>query len=401
MRIIYVSTLCSHRKFHELFKLCKEKPVQQGQKYTSLLVSGIAANDIDVSVLSVYPINRNNSKRLYFKREVEFSDNIRYTYMSFINMKIIKNIAVFLNTIIELLKVLRKNEDAVIIVDGLNTTISFAATISAKLKKVKIISTITDIPFYMHGMEFKQNKLIFLRNNIICRIFNYVTNNSAGFIFLTEYMNEIKKNPSQRSVIIEGVVDSKMVQVANDFSKKYEKKVCIYSGALNEIYGVKNLAKAFVIANVRNSEMRFYGSGDCSTYLSELAKENSSIKFLGVIENNQVVQEQMKATLLFNPRPSNEVYTKYSFPSKNMEYMASGTPLLTTKLPGMPQEYLQYIYLINNETVDGLAEDIQVILSKDPKELHEKGQEAKEFVLKEKNPIVQGMKLINMLKQEN
>ena len=60
------------------------------------------------------------------------------------------------------------------------------------------------------------------------------------------------------------------------------------------------------------------------------------------------------ATLLINPRFSNEEYTKYSFPSKNMEYMASGTPILTTKLPGMPKEYYEYIYLFEEESIEGM-----------------------------------------------
>ena len=62
----------------------------------------------------------------------------------------------------------------------------------------------------------------------------------------------------------------------------------------------------------------------------------------------QGVAEELKATLLVNPRPTTEEFTIYSFPSKNMEYMASGTPLLTTKLPGMPEEYHQYVLAILN-----------------------------------------------------
>ena len=42
-----------------------------------------------------------------------------------------------------------------------------------------------------------------------------------------------------------------------------------------------------------------------------------------LMNHPKIVKEEKKSTLLVNPRFTNEEYTKYSFPSKNMEYMAS------------------------------------------------------------------------------
>lgn len=79
-----------------------------------------------------------------------------------------------------------------------------------------------------------------------------------------------------------------------------------------------------------------------------------------------------KATLLINPRPSNEEFTKYSFPSKNLEYMASGTPLLATDLPGIPAEYKRYEYIIENENIDGIANMFRYVLNLTDAELRKK-----------------------------
>jgi len=49
--------------------------------------------------------------------------------------------------------------------------------------------------------------------------------------------------------------------------------------------------------------------------------------------------------------------------------------------------------LITSRSVDGMSETLTRILSKDKKELHDKGIRAKEFVLKEKNNIVQAEKI--------
>ena len=118
---------------------------------------------------------------------------------------------------------------------------------------------------------------------------------------------------------------------------------------------------------------------------------------MGVASNDVVVAEELRATLLINPRPTNEDYTQYSFPSKNMEYMASGTPVLTTKLPGMPQEYYPYVYLLEDESAEGMAKALKEILSKPAEELSQKGSETKKFVMEQKNNISQAKRLLDML----
>ena len=106
---------------------------------------------------------------------------------------------------------------------------------------------------------------------------------------------------------------------------------------------------------------------------------------------------QMQATLLVNPRPTKQQFTKYSFPSKNIEYMASGTPMLTTILPGMPKEYYDYVFLIKDESVNGLCEAISDVLALPTKEIELKGKIAKEFIMKNKNEKVQAKKILEFL----
>jgi hypothetical protein len=81
-----------------------------------------------------------------------------------------------------------------------------------------------------------------------------------------------------------------------------------------------------------------------------------------------------------------------------MEYMASGTPLLCTKLPGMPKEYYPYVYLIENETLDGYVSALKDVLGRPECELKSMGDSAREFVLKEKNNIVQARRISDFLK---
>ena len=78
--------------------------------------------------------------------------------------------------------------------------------------------------------------------------------------------------------------------------------------------------------------------------------------------------------------------------------MASGTPVLMTRLPGMPKEYAPYVFFIQEETVDGVARALEQVLSLSDEELFARGTQAREFVLTQRNNVVQAQKILDMLK---
>ena len=108
----------------------------------------------------------------------------------------------------------------------------------------------------------------------------------------------------------------------------------------------------------------------------------------------------MEATRLVKPRPSDEEFVKYSFPSKTMEYMSTGTPVLTTALPCLPEEYLPHLYFFREETPQGMAEALRQVLSLTDEELFQKGCQARQFVLRERNNVVQAAKVLEMLEEK-
>ena len=78
--------------------------------------------------------------------------------------------------------------------------------------------------------------------------------------------------------------------------------------------------------------------------------------------------------------------------------MASGTPVLTTRLPGMPKEYYPYVDFIEEESAAGIAAALKAVLTRSDEELFQKGQKARAFVLEGRNNVVQAKKLLDMLK---
>lgn len=196
---------------------------------------------------------------------------------------------------------------------------------------------------------------------------------------------------------MEALCDSSLLKEQFTPSVKTQPRTVIYAGGLFEKYGLKMLVDGFIQANVENATLLLYGDGPYVEELKEVCKTHSNVEYRGVVPNEIVVAEELKASLLVNPRFSTEELTKYSFPSKNMEFMASGTPLLTTKLPGMPKEYYPYVFLFEEETVAGYAYAITKALSYSENELKDFGKKGRDFVLNKKNNIQQGKRISDFL----
>lgn len=78
--------------------------------------------------------------------------------------------------------------------------------------------------------------------------------------------------------------------------------------------------------------------------------------------------------------------------------MSTGTPLLTTKLPGIPQDQYPYVYLMDDGSINAIYKGLKNVIDKPRIEIHSFGLAAKAFVLREKNNITQAKKIITILK---
>ena len=362
------------------------------QKFHRLLVEGLKHNQAEVKVLSSIPVSPTHKKKLWYSI-THIENEVEYKTIPFLNFSIIKQICIFIYSFLyTFIWGVKSTNEKRLICDVLNISICLGALSAAKLLGLKATGIVTDMPGLMVGVNNKRHiqKFITAVNKSYLSSFD-------SYILLTEYMNPIINTKNKPYIIMEGLVDSEMGLCPHDDFNTQEERIVIYAGGLYERYGVKMLLDAFMQTPFTNVRFDIYGSGDMSAVMNEYQKQDSRIHYYGVVPNDTIVEAELKATLLINPRPTHEEFTKYSFPSKNMEYMVSGTPVLTTKLPGMPKEYYKYVFLFDNETVDGYKKTLTDVLSLSNEDLYLKGKSAKEFVLKNKNNNVQGKRILTLL----
>ena len=75
--------------------------------------------------------------------------------------------------------------------------------------------------------------------------------------------------------------------------------------------------------------------------------------------------------------------------------MASGTPVLMTRLPGLPEEYYPYLFFFDDETKSGFRDKLIEVLSLSPYELRDKGRNAAEYLKKNKTSDIQVSKILD------
>lgn len=401
MNILYCSNLCSKEKFDFIFEKSKIKPGLQIQKFNMLFSKGLAHHVSSLNIISRPPITTEITKEFYLIKESDVIDNIEFNYVKLSNNQFLNPLRVFIYTMFFTLKWLKKNknsfEDNMIICDSLNLTMTLCTYILSKLFRFYFVGIMTDLPDYLSLSNFDIKESTSLKSLVYKNIVNFLNLKFDYYIILSEYMNKKLNRKNKPYLVLEGLVDTDMSDIENFIQNKYMGKVCIYSGLLSSKYGVKSLVDAFCKITAKDIELWIYGEGELEDYIKEICESYKNIKYYGLVKNDILVLSQTKATLLINPRPSNEDFSKYSFPSKLMEYMASGTPVITTKIQSLPLDYFDYVYFFENESVEGLKNSIEDILKKNIEDLHKFGLEAKRFVLDKKNYIVQTKKIIDMI----
>lgn len=391
MTFLYLSPLSSSTLIEKIHHDSGVDPGYAIQKFNRLLAKGLQANGSNVVPLSAIPINSSKSKKIFWGGNIEKADGLIYKYIPFINIKVLRQACLFIYSFFYVFFWgLYNRREKAIICDALSISICIGAQLATKVNGLRSLGILTDMPGMMVFGNGKKKSLITTFNLWSLSLYTH-------YVFLTEAMNKVVNPGGKPYEIIEGLVDSSFS--FDDSVKKDIPRTVMYAGSLHEKYGLKLLVDSFLSLDLEDVKLVIFGSGPYLKSLEDICKVTNKVEYRGLQPTELIVKAEQTATLLVNPRPSIEDFTKYSFPSKNMEYMASGTPLLTTRLPGIPEDHYPYIYFFNEETEDSFRMRLSEILSLPDEILSEKGKQAQDFVLKHKNNLAQAKRIITLVQK--
>lgn len=368
------------------------------------LAKGFIKNNVDnFKILNSMFINsfpRGYKKILINSSQFRLGDECIHENIGFVNLYYFRHFFKYLTIKPHIRKWVNKATDTdnikvLIGYTALNPTLELFKYAKQLNKNIKTCLVVPDLPNFMT----KKNKLfnVFLKN-VSSKMEKY-KDFIDSYVVLTEEMADelgIKKS----YVVIEGIVgvedeykDSNLTTNIKIDNQKYN---ILYSGTLNKKYGVLNLIEAFKKIDDERYRLLICGRGDSENLIIEASKDDNRIQYFGTLKNSEVLELQKEARVLINPRQNNGDYTRFSFPSKNLEYMVSGRPVIAYKLDGIPDEYDDYLLYVGGNTIDDLKQMIIDVCSESKEKLDEIGRRTKDFAISNKNEYVQVKKILSM-----
>ena len=163
---------------------------------------------------------------------------------------------------------------------------------------------------------------------------------------------EKKLNKNCRTLFVPGGIDLEKFRLMRAPDKR-DKLVYMYAGLLSTVTGVDILLKAIELCENNDIEFWFSGKGDLEKQVVESAKRDSRVKYLGFLSEAEYFPTLEKVNVFINPRNMQLPQNQNNFPSKVLEYLATGRVVISTK-------FSEYKYFTNNFT---LYDGTQVELS--------------------------------------
>lgn len=385
-KILFIGSICPRDMYAELQK---QGAIFDYAAYTfqEAVISGLLENECDLEVLTAPSIKSYPRCSILLQKRFCAQENngVRWQGVGFVNIPVVRLVCNFINESIALYRMHDDTRD--IIIYGLASFQLLASTLFARKNKKYVI--ITDLPEYMSS---SRNPIYRILKKIDRWIISSALKHINSCVLLSHSMRERLNIKDKPYVVVEGIYS---VTDITKHQTKYPKTV-LYTGGIEKRYGLKDLLDAFTQIEGPDYRLWLCGSGDIQM-VKEYASKDSRIVYYGSLPHEKVLQMQRDVALLVNPRHSHEEFTKYSFPSKTMEYMASGTPTLMCKLDSIPCEYYKHLLFFEDESVLGMSSRIKELLDAPYDEMNKFGRAASEFIKVYKNSKIQTERILNMI----
>ena len=382
MDVLYMGYFCNEQLFNQLIEKGSNSSHARQQLENKLLrglIENLSPKDT-LSIISYLPDVLERKGR----EEIWNGNTIKYLWCNKKNpISVVK--AIFKN-VINIINWNKGKDSKVVFIYSVNLLHAIPVLLLRKWLKYKVVTLCPEVSIYRKN-EKKQMVSLISR-----KIEHKLDNSFDGYIVLTKYMNEIVNIRNKPYMVMEGIAD-----ISADEYEGQKAKAILYAGGLNKDNGIEILLQAFVELKNTEWELWICGEGELREWVKQVSMANSNIKYYGIIPNEKVLELEKRATLLINPRLTTNTFTRYSFPSKTMEYMASGSATIITRLEGIPEEYFEFVYVWEDETVLGMYNFLKKMFKEDTSCLCQKGKKAQQFVLRNKNVSHQGRRVLEFL----
>lgn len=213
-----------------------------------------------------------------------------------------------------------------------------------------------------------------------------------GFILYTRQMADYLQLAKDKYMVCEGIANIDLIDLPlPEANWDQEGKRFIYAGNLDAKYRIEDLVKAFGMVDDLNARLEIYGKGSGEEAVKAVCSAVKNARYCGYRSNEEIISLMRKATFVVNPRPIDLTCAEYSCPSKTLEAMACGVVFASSKLPGIPSEYWDYVIGLDCSTVAQLAKSLQTLAGMSCKDIRLMQERARCFVSERSRALIVAM----------
>lgn len=394
--VIFLGGIFTHNQTDYILKNSRGNIQNAADAFQKNIIRGLTENGgaeltiVNLPFIGSYPYLF--SEPQFPKTREMFMGNIELVGMPFALRRPWKTVSRFLAAARGLAKV-DTRPGSVILIYSAHIPFLVAALLQ-KLRKrdTRSCLILPDLPEFMDD----RGRLYTMVKAIESRLFRLLAKRMDGFIILTEAIADRLYLDPCKYVVVEGIAAQSGLPESPNLPAP-GKRIFLYTGTLASRYGVIELVDSFTKVRNNDAELWIAGDGDAKDHILEAIKRDPRIKFFGQVARSEAIRLQSVATVLVNPRRPEGEFTKYSFPSKTMEYMASGKPVIMFRLPGVPDEYTSHFIDAGQFGQNALQRAMEATAAADIRDLLSLGVNARDFVLTQKNAKAQGHKIIRLI----
>jgi glycosyltransferase involved in cell wall biosynthesis len=374
-------------------------PPIQTQRFGLALLDALKVGfEGNIEVFSVAPLLDYPVCRLVFapRAKWKIDNKISATMVPYINIVGFKHLSRFLQTFAFVFKwaFVNRKFKRIIILHGVQSCKIWGTILGQVFTPCKIVPFLTDdlgIP-----LKWESNLLVKLRH-IDVKLMLLGIRKSSGIIAMTPQLAE-KLAPTHSPLIIPAIQNLKYNPTLSKGSDLGDKSFTIvYTGRLAENYGINLLLDAFIQANRTDWQLIITGWGDQESIVCNYSLKYPQIKFLGFIKHEELLDLYNKADVLVNPRLTSSALASLSFPSKIVDYLATGKPVISTNLPVLDDIFRKHLILTRSDTPEELIRCLEEVSSWDENQCERWRKQSLEFVNIKLSPDWQGRKIKNYI----
>ena len=288
----------------------------------------------------------------------------------------------------------REEEVRVLVYSMHSPFMSAALEVKKVIPQAKVYVIVPDLPQYM---DMQMSKLKAFLKKINWQQIKALLPRIDGFILYSRHMADFLGLKAGDWMVMEGSFDPTVLTEQGEKARK-DTFALMYSGALEHRYGVGALLEAMKLLP-ENIELWLTGGGNAVPDIEEAARKDSRIKLYGFLPSRKdLLRKQFEADCLISTRSPQEAGSTYCFPSKLFEYMISGKPVISTVIPGIPEEYFRYLLPLESISPDQIARRVLDVARMEPSAREALGREGRDFVLREKSNTFQCARILDFIK---